>query len=97
MLSLLSSGSAKCGRMADFYVCKYACRYTSKIIYALRRLRDLSNKKTIKVLSFSCDPCTDLLALDYLKSQREYDFKKLEYCGIDYSENVWSKIHTDIA
>jgi hypothetical protein len=85
-----------CGRMADFYVCKYSCRYTSEMIYALRRLKDLSNKTTIKVLSFGCGPCTDLLALEYLRTQREYDFTNLEYRGVDYSKDVWKNIHSDI-
>ena len=85
-----------CYHMADFYVCKYACRYTSEMIYALRRLKDLSNKKNIKELSFGCGPCTDLLALEYLQSQSEYTFTSLEYRGVDYSEDVWEKIHKDI-
>lgn len=85
-----------CDRMADFYVCKYVCRYTSEMIYALRRLRDLSNKSAIKVLSLGCGPCTDLLALDYLKTQGEYSFTTLEYRGVDYSEDVWKSIHTNI-
>jgi hypothetical protein len=85
-----------CGRMADFYVCKYVCRYTSEMIYALRRLKDLSNKPSIKVLSFGCGPCTDLLALEYLKMQGEYKFTNLEYRGVDYSKEVWENIHSDI-
>ena len=85
-----------CDRMADFYVCKYTCRYTSEMIYALRRLKDLSNKQSIKVLSLGCGPCTDLLALEYLQAKREYSFANLEYRGIDYSEDVWKEIHTNI-
>lgn len=85
-----------CVHMADYYVCKYACRYTSEMIYALRRLIDLSHKPSLKVLSFGCGPCTDLLALDYLKQQNEYTYSKLEYRGIDYSKEVWINIHHDL-
>lgn len=85
-----------CPNMADFYTCKYSCRYTSELIHALCRLKDLSNKKTIKVLSFGCGPCTDLFALDYLKKNNEWIYEKLEYRGIDYSKDVWVRIHSDI-
>jgi hypothetical protein len=84
-----------CKRMADFYVCKYSCRYTSEMVYALRKLRGLSNKDSIKVLSFGCGPCTDLLALDYLRTQGDYR-ASLSYIGVDYSEKVWADIHTNI-
>ena len=43
-----------CAHMADFYTCKYACRYTSEIIYALRRFRDLINREHIKVKKRFC-------------------------------------------
>lgn len=85
-----------CDRMADFYVCKYACRFTSEMIHALKRLKDLSNTSAVKVLSFGCGPCTDLLALDYLRARGDYSFTSLEYWGIDYSECVWKNIHTSI-
>lgn len=85
-----------CAHMADFYTCKYACRYTSEIIYALRRFRDLINKEHIKVLSFGCGPCTDLFAIDYLKRNGEMHYQSIEYRGIDYSKEVWQQIHRDI-
>ncbi len=85
-----------CPNMADFYTCKYSCRYTSELIYALSRLKDLTSKNFIKVLSFGCGPCTDLFALDYLRKNNELHYDKLEYRGIDYSKDVWGKIHSDI-
>ena len=85
-----------CAHMADFYTCKYACRYTSEIIYALRRFRDLINREHIKVLSFGCGPCTDLFAIDYLKRNGEMHYQSIEYRGIDYSKEVWQRIHRDI-
>jgi len=60
-----------CPNMADFYTCKYSCRYTSELIYALSRLKDLTSKNFIKVLSFGCGPCTDLFALDYLRKNSD--------------------------
>ena len=85
-----------CAHMADVYTCKYSPRYTSEIIYALRRFQDLTNRDHIKVLSFGCGPCTDLFALNYLKRNGEMKYRSLEYRGIDYSEDVWKRIHQDI-
>ena len=85
-----------CTHMADMYTCKYACRYTSEIVYALRRFRDLQNKSHIKVLSFGCGPCTDLFALDFLKKNGKMRFHSIEYRGIDYSQEVWKNVHRDI-
>lgn len=85
-----------CRNMADFYVCKYSYRYTSELIYAFQRMISLKEKSHIKILSFGCGPCTDLFALDYLREKSEYKFDSYEYRGIDYSENVWHNIHSDI-
>lgn len=85
-----------CAHMADMYTCKYACRYTSEIIYALKRFKDIKNQDYVKVLSFGCGPCTDLFALDYLKRKGELHYQSIEYRGIDYSERVWHNIHQDI-
>lgn len=85
-----------CTHMADVYTCKYSCRYTSEIIYALERFKDLRTEKNLKVLSFGCGPCTDLFAIDYLHIQGTLPYEKLEYRGVDYSKNVWKYIHRDI-
>lgn len=85
-----------CTRMADYYVCKYTYKYTSELIYAFERLKDISNKRKLKVMSIGCGPCTDLLALDYLKKHKKYSFENLELRGIDYSQDVWANIHSDI-
>lgn len=86
-----------CTHMADVYTCKYSCRYTSEIVYALERCRDLQNLRNFKVLSFGCGPCTDLFAIDYLRQQNIFSYEKIEYRGIDYSEDVWHWIHRDIS
>lgn len=85
-----------CRNMADYYACKYSCRYTSEIVYALERYKDLPSLSSIKVLSFGCGPCTDLFALDYLRTERKFSFQHLEYRGVDYNQYVWSHIHHDI-
>lgn len=85
-----------CANMADFYTCKYSYRYTSEMIYAFQRLRDIHVKQTLKVLSFGCGPCTDLFALDYLKNTGTLNYSQLYYRGVDYSKDVWEKMHADI-
>ncbi len=85
-----------CVHMADFYTCKYSCRYTSEIIYALDCLQDLAVLDNFKILSFGCGPCTDLFAIDYLHEHNRLTFNSLEYRGIDYSEDVWKFVHNDI-
>lgn len=85
-----------CVNMADYYTCKYTHKYTSELIYALNNLKDLIDIENIKILSFGCGPCTDLLALDYLREANIYSYNNLEYRGVDYSKNVWKNIHKDI-
>lgn len=85
-----------CVHMADVYACKYSYRYTSEIIYALKRCKDLWNVNNLKVLSFGCGPCTDLFAIDYLHESGKLKYQNIEYRGVDYSEAVWRYIHRDI-
>lgn len=85
-----------CVHMANMYTCKYSCRYTSEIIYALERCRDLHDITELKVLSFGCGPCTDLFAIDFLREKQILSYQKIEYRGIDYSEDIWQWIHRDI-
>ena len=86
-----------CTHMADFYTCKYSCRYTSEMVYAIERCRDILNQRNLKVLSFGCGPCTDLFAIDYLRQNNTLTYDTLEYRGVDYSKDVWRWIHRDIA
>lgn len=85
-----------CVHMADMYTCKYSYRYTSEIIYALKRCKDLWNLDSLKVLSFGCGPCTDLFAIDYLHESGKLRYQNIEYRGVDYSKDVWKYIHRDI-
>lgn len=85
-----------CPNMADFYVCKYSYKYTSEMIYALRQLRDIKGRKSLKVLSIGCGPCTELFALDYLKETGKYKYEEIEFRGIDPLRDVWGNIHKEI-
>ncbi|MBQ2963067.1 MAG: hypothetical protein IJE14_00270 [Clostridia bacterium] len=85
-----------CAHMADFYTCKYSCRYASEIMYAIERCVDLHNLQKLRVLSFGCGPCTDLFAIDALHKKQVLCYKQLEYRGVDYSKRVWQWVHRDI-
>jgi len=85
-----------CQKMADFYVGRFSYRFTSEMIYALSCLKDIWNSNLIKILSFGCGPCTDLLALDSLKKNNVLNYSNLEYRGLEYNESVWQNIHEDI-
>ena len=85
-----------CQRMMDFYVCKYAHKYTSELIYAFSLLKDLKVKRHLKVLSIGCGPCTDLLALDYLVRAGEYGFVTLDYQGVEINTEIWNNIYDNI-
>lgn len=38
-----------CTHMANVYTCKYSCRYASEIVYAVERLKDLSNLTDLSI------------------------------------------------
>lgn len=84
-----------CPNMADFYTCRYSCRYASELVYAFRKLKDIRDKE-LKILSFGCGPCTDLFALDFLRESQSLYNHNIEYRGIDYNESIWGQIHRDI-
>lgn len=85
-----------CIPMADYYVCKYAPKYTSEIVHTLKKVESIINKQTINVLSFGCGPCTDLLALEYMKKTNMLHYDKLEYMGIDCNKEIWQTMHNEI-
>lgn len=91
-----SRHSYNCKNLTSFYVCKYAKKYSSELIYAFRKCKSLQNLNTFKVLSVGCGSCTDLMAIDYLYHKNEYRFNNLEYLGIDLLEQPWGNIHKKI-
>lgn len=86
-----------CKRMMDFYVCKYAHKYTSELIYAFLMLRDLCSKRHLNVLSIGCGPCTDLLALDYLVNEGKYCASTIDYRGVEINTEIWSNVYNDLS
>ena len=82
--------------MADYYYCRYSYRYASEVVYGLRQFRDIMKLDTLKVMSVGCGPCTELAAIDYLHQNRELNYKKLEFRGIDPLKNMWKYIWEDI-
>ena len=85
-----------CVHMADCYYCKYAYKYASEITYGLACFAEIRNKKTLKIMSVGCGPCTELAAVDYLKEKGVLNYEKLQYRGIDPLGNVWRRIWSDI-
>lgn len=73
-----------CVHMADCYYCKYAYKYASEITYGLACFAEIRNKKTLKIMSVGCGPCTELAAVDYLKEKGVLNYEKLQYRGIDH-------------
>ena len=85
-----------CGKMCDYYVCKYSHKYMSELYYAFACLKDLKDIETLRVLSIGCGPCTDLLAVDVLLQEGEYKCNRVEYKGIEINTKIWKKIHDDL-
>lgn len=85
-----------CVHMADCYYCKYAFKYASEIVYGLRQLADLRSKKTLRVMSIGCGPCTELAAIDYLRGTQELNYDRLDFRGIDPLNQMWKYIWEDI-
>lgn len=85
-----------CKKMSDYYVCKYSHKYMSELYYAFSSLRYLPEKRHLKILSIGCGPCTDLFALDFLKSKNVYNFDFLDYKGIEIDTKIWRDIHKDV-
>lgn len=76
--------------MANYYTCKYSYKYMSEISFALAQLKDLKDKKQLKVMSIGCGPCTDLFALDYLNEIGTYNFDTIEFRGVDPAKEDWN-------
>ena len=85
-----------CQRMADYYICKYANKYTSELYYAFKQHNSIIPMKKLQVLSIGSGPCTDLLALDMLHQNNIYSFDELEYRGIDINTRIWKNEINDL-
>lgn len=92
----LASRKYDCPHMADCYYCKYAYKYASEIVYGLKQFADIRNKKTLKIMSVGCGPCTELAAVEFLRNQGILNYDRLQYRGIDPLESVWKSIWNDV-
>ncbi len=85
-----------CPHMADVYVCKFSCKFSTEFLRALQQCPSLHNESKVKVFSLGCGPCTDLFAIDVALHLDILHYDFIEYLGVDYSEKGWKHIHQDI-
>ena len=84
----------ECDRMLYFYVCDYAEKYGSEMLYLMRKSKALEEIEKYHVLSIGCGSCPDLMALERYCSEEAYT-KSISYVGIDVNER-WNIIHKRI-
>lgn len=83
-----------CDRMIYFYVCDYISKYTSEILYLMRKSESLQKIDEYHVLSIGCGASPDLMALEFYCHEKSYN-KTVRYCGIDVNKR-WKSIHDQI-
>ncbi len=83
-----------CVRMLQFYICAYAAKYASEMVYIMRRSEALRQIDDYHVVSVGCGGCPDLMAFETYCHQEE-NWKSVSYVGIDVNEK-WSDIHNVI-
>ena len=80
-----------CLRMLQFYVCDYTFKYSSEMLYLMRKSEALRNIEEYRVVSIGCGGCPDLMAFETYCHQEE-NWKSVKYIGIDVNQN-WRAIH----
>jgi len=80
-----------CTNIANYYTCKYSCKYSSEIDILLSKLKSLKSYDSFNVLSIGCGPCTDLMGL-YRYIKCENIDRELTYMGFDMNP-IWKSIH----
>lgn len=50
--------------MLNFYVCDYSAKYTSELLYLMRKSQALEEIDDYHVLSIGCGGCPDLMAFE---------------------------------
>lgn len=83
-----------CERMLDFYVCDYAAKYTSEMLYLMRKSTLLNQIDDYHVVSIGCGACPDLMAFERYCHEKS-PIKSVRYYGIDVNKK-WRKIHNVI-
>lgn len=83
-----------CENLINFYVCDYAYKYASEILYLIRKCRILESFEEYRVLSLGCGACPDLMAFEELIAISGEE-KKIKYLGVD-KNNLWFSVHEEI-
>ena len=83
-----------CERMINFYVCDYAEKYASEMLYLIRKSKSLEQIDDYHVLSIGCGSCPDLMALERYCIETGSS-KTISYVGVDVNE-LWKPIHGQI-
>lgn len=80
-----------CQKLLYYYVCRYAWKYCSEIMYALETL-DLEDYPSYNILSIGCGSAPDLMAFEQINRK---DKKSIYYRGFDINP-FWEAIHNEI-
>lgn len=83
-----------CDRMINYYVCTYAEKYASEMLYLMRKSSALREINDYHVLSIGCGACPDLMAIERYCHECSTE-KTVSYLGIDKNE-LWRSIHEKI-
>lgn len=83
-----------CDNLINFYVCDYANKYASEMLYLLRKSEKLKEIDEYHILSIGCGAAPDLMAFE--QYVREIDSsKRISYIGFDIND-LWKSIHDKI-
>lgn len=80
-----------CQKLLYYYVCRYAWKYCSEIMYALETI-NLDDYPFYNILSIGCGSAPDLMAFEQMNRQ---DDKSIYYHGFDINP-FWEAIHNEI-
>lgn len=84
-----------CNRIINFYVCDYAFKYTSEMLYLLRKSEALKQINGYHIMSIGCGACPDLMAFERYCFENGKE-NSIQYYGIDVNER-WKPIHDVIS
>lgn len=84
----------ECEHMLDFYVCSYAPKYASEMLYLMKKSEALKDINNYHVISIGCGAAPDLMALEKYCHDTSPN-KTISYIGIDVNER-WKAIHNQI-
>ena len=83
-----------CKNLINFYVCDYANKYASEMLYLLRKSKCLKEIDEYHILSIGCGSAPDLMAFEQYAVEAE-SAKDIMYFGIDINP-LWNDIHEKI-